>query len=233
MRWLSVQYAIQELQKLNTISRQYRKISQYVCEPNHSPFPISRPYELPIVTITIGHTKYGIPGNLLQDYPKLTQDPTRNPHIALADVEEDVGHTLVHFLYSGSYETIDSTLTEGTYMEREYQRSLLVYQASRTYNILNLGELAKKYIEHFDKAIPVYGILQATGRVFPKMPKDEVWLPNYIKKVLRRALLSHKMDFKISEALKECREYDPFCLTVMATVVEILSMKVQRLAKEL
>lgn len=225
---------IQELRRSNTINRQYRKISQYVCQPNRSPFPISRPYELPIVTITIGHTKYGIPGNLLQDYPKLTQDPTQNPHIALVDVDEDVGHTLVHFLYSGSYETIDLTLMEGTYMEREYQRSLLVYQASRTYNIPNLGELAKKYIEHFDKVIPVYGILQATGRVFPKMPKDEEWLPNYIKKVLRRALLSCKMDFKLSEALKGCDEYDdPFSLTVMAMMVEILSMQTQRLAKGL
>ena len=32
----------------------------------------------------------------------------------MSNVDEDVGHTVVHFLYTGGYETVSLPLAEGT-----------------------------------------------------------------------------------------------------------------------
>lgn len=84
-----------------------------------------------MATICIGHKEYGIPSGFLRSYRQLTQKSVGS-QVVLDDIDEDVGHTLVHFLYSGSYETIGAALAEGTHVEREYRRSLSVCQASRT-----------------------------------------------------------------------------------------------------
>lgn len=154
----------------------------------------------------------------------------------LADIEEDVGHTLVHFLYSGSYETIGSALAEGSHAEREYRRSLSVYQASRAYNIPELGELAKKYAEHFVQAVSFYEILRATREVFSKLPEDESWLPSYMERVLDRTSMFHEGRFDdiltgLGRISREFGESDAFYLSVMATVVGKLLMRVHRLAE--
>lgn len=189
-----------------------------------------------MATICIGRKKYGIPRSFLRNYPQLTQKLAGGSQIMLADIEEDVGHTLVHFLYSGSYETIDSALAEETHVEREYRRSLSVYQASRTYDIPELGELAKNYVEHFDEAVPLYEILRATREVFSKLPEDESWLPTYMKRVLDRTSMFHERRLDdiltaLGRISRESGENDAFSLSVMAMVVEKLSMRVQRLAE--
>ena len=51
----------------------------------------------------------------------------------MSDVEEDIRHTVVYFLYIGGYETVGSPLDEGiSDLAREYKRSVLVYYALRT-----------------------------------------------------------------------------------------------------
>jgi len=135
-------------------------------------------------------------GSHIRKYPLLGRSFPPNTYITLSDIHGDVGHTLVHFLYSGTYETINSPLDENiSYIEREYRRSVLVYHASRMYNITDLEILARKYIEHFDEAISTFEILRSIGEIFPKLPEDEVWLPSYVKKVLRRSFVSGNSRF--------------------------------------
>lgn len=116
--------------------------------------------------------------------------------IQLPDVDEDVGHTLVHFLYTGHYETINSPLDATVSLgEREYERSVMVYHASRVYEILDLEILARKYIEYFGEAITISSILRSTKKIFSKLPEDEVWLPDYLKGVLQQSFASNNSRF--------------------------------------
>ena len=74
----------------------------------------------------------------------------------MSDVHEDVGHTFVHFLYSGDYETLNWPLDESTSdIAREYKRSILVYQASRIYYLPDLEALAKQKIEQLGEEVSV------------------------------------------------------------------------------
>jgi hypothetical protein len=61
----------------------------------------------------------------------------------MSNVDEDVGHTVVHFLYTGGYETVSSPLDESILdLAREYKRSVLVYHALRTWGPTDLKVLA-------------------------------------------------------------------------------------------
>ncbi|KAL4862214.1 hypothetical protein BDV12DRAFT_203252 [Aspergillus spectabilis] len=60
--------------------------------------PSSSPYELPIATIMIGNKSYGIPVYYLKKAPQLTERLSWESCIELPYADEDIGHTLVHFL---------------------------------------------------------------------------------------------------------------------------------------
>ena len=70
-------------------------------------------------------------------------------------------------------------------MGRGYRRIIQVYKATRLYDLPNLVILARKYIERFGEALSVLDILRAARDIFPKLPKDKIWLPSYIKRNLQ------------------------------------------------
>lgn len=136
-------------------------------------------------------------------YPKFRVDPLETLTIIAPGIHEDVGHTLVHFLCSAEYETINSPLEEGiSDIQREYQRSVLVYQASRAYDIAGLEILAKRNIERLGEDMSMLDILQATRDVLLSLPKDETWLPDYVKRNLQQLLKAGRSDF----------DYHKFCI---------------------
>jgi len=75
--------------------------------------------------------EYGILRSHIRKYPLLAHSCPQDTYVTLSDIHGDVGHTLVHFLYSGTYETINSPLEKNiSYLEREYQRSVLIYHVA-------------------------------------------------------------------------------------------------------
>ncbi|KAJ5150388.1 hypothetical protein N7492_010739 [Penicillium capsulatum] len=185
--------------------------------------PVSSCYEHPIITVCIGEKKYGILGSHIRKYPLLGHS-SHKTYVTLSDVHEDVAHTLVHFLYSGAYETINSAPDDNiSYIQREYQRSVLVYQASRKYHIADLETLAKKYIEYFDEAISPFEILRSIKEIFSRLPEDEVWILGYAKRVLQRSFVSGNSRFNIDDFSGIMTDNDSFSRVIMLAMIEILS----------
>ena len=188
----------------------------------------SRPYEPPIVTVTVGRKRFGLPAYFLRKYPQFDHQLLWRTSIDLSDVHEDVGHTLVHFLYSGSYETIDSPLEEGeSEIFREYRKAVLAYQASRTYKLLALETLAKRYIELFGEGLTMPDILQITRKIFPKLPEDETWLPNHIKLRLKQLLVSGGSESDLDALHKVFGEENSFESVMTRMMLEILSHRLR------
>lgn len=130
----------------------------------------------------------------------------------------------MHFLYSGSYETINSPLDEGTAdIAREYKRSILVYHASRVYGFPGLEVIAKQKIERLGEEMPVPEILRAMRDVFSSLPADETWLPLYIERNLQRLVKPGKTELEdLFETLGQDHGFDN---TVMKIMLEILSSR--------
>ncbi|CAG8005115.1 unnamed protein product [Penicillium nalgiovense] len=190
-------------------------------------------YELPMATLSIGTTRYSIPSFYLQKYP-LFEDRFLFEDLRLSGVPEDIGHTLVHFLSTGAYETIDSPLGERlSYVEREYKRSVQVYHTCRKYGLPDLEALAEKYIEYFGKAMTTVELINSTREAFFLLPEDEIWLPKYVKKVLRRELVTEKSPLDIRDIAKDGtgKKSELFGTAVMAAVIDILYIQVQHCVK--
>jgi hypothetical protein len=144
----------------------------------------------------------------------------------MSNVDEDVGHTVLHFLYTGGYETVSSPLDEGTSdLAREYKRSVLVYHASRTWGLTDLEILAKQKMQHLDEEVPILEILRVMRDVFSSLPADETWLPCYIQGKLQRLPKPEDPGLGLHEFYNILGQDHQFDNAVMKMILEILSIR--------
>ena len=62
-----------------------------------------------------------------------------------------------------------------------------------------MEELAKKYIEKLCESVPIFSILQATRKVYSKLPHGEYWLHDYLYTKLQAAFALDESTFKCDE----------------------------------
>ncbi|KAJ5520690.1 hypothetical protein N7463_001143 [Penicillium fimorum] len=145
----------------------------------------------------------------------------------MPDIDEDVGHTVVHFLYTGGYETVSSPLDEGiSDLAREYKRSVLVYHASRTWGLTDLEALAQQKMQHLDEELPILEILRVTRDVFSSLPADETWLPVYIQGNLQRLIKPDDPWLGLRGFYDIIGQDHQFDNAVMRMIIEILSLRI-------
>ncbi|CAG8119635.1 unnamed protein product [Penicillium nalgiovense] len=171
--------------------------------------------------------RYGVPAQFLQNYQKLVLASLGSSTIFMSDIDEDVGHTLVHFLYTGGYETISSPLDEGiSDLAREYKRSVLVYHASRTWGLTDLEVLSQQKMLHLDEELPVLGILRIMRDIFSSLPTGETWLPGYIQGNLQRSLRPNDPGLGLQEFYSVIGQDHHFDNAVMKMIIEMLSIRI-------
>ncbi|KAL4861161.1 zinc-binding dehydrogenase-domain-containing protein [Aspergillus spectabilis] len=121
--------------------------------PHNSKIDYNQPQSCPyissnIIRIVIQGMEYHIPDCYIKQYNQLKCNPFLfPPTIALDDIDGDIGHTVVHFLCTGQYETLSSAPDENSSsLDLEYRRSVQTYHAARTHGLHGLENLAIKYI---------------------------------------------------------------------------------------
>lgn len=194
-------------------------------------------YESPIISIRIGSKTYRIPVCYIQNYPQFSSSHLWEPQYILSGVDDEVGHTVVHFLCTGNYETLRTTSEPGvSRMAIEFRKSMLVYQAARKYDLYGLQTYAKKYIEMFDESMSIFDRMEAAREIYSKLPKDETWLASYIDKQLQIAFSLDTNIFQREEFYDGVGRDPVFDKAVMRTVVniysEVLSKQVSETAPE-
>lgn len=193
----------------------------------------SWPYEIRPVTLVIGKGHYNLPDHFLRKYPRFPSKSLFSSVITLHDVHEDAGHSLVHFLYTGSYQTIKSPLSKGiSDIAREYRKSVFVYEASRRYGITDLESLAHQYIQRFRDSLTLSEILRETRDTFLKDSGDETWIPNFIRGELQRILGPSEITQNLHELYKGLGHNDRFDTIVLKMVVEILHARLRSMSKD-
>lgn len=125
---------------------------------------------------------YTVPEFLLKQSPEWS-DPFHSfssfgRTIELPEVDEDIGHTLVHYLYDGTYQTLkpqgaagppDSTV--------EYRRGILAYCTARLYKLNGLVDHAISSIELFGKDLSIFQILEYHRRYVSQTPQGRSLVP--------------------------------------------------------
>ena len=103
-----------------------------------------------------------MPVNIIKRAPSLQwhQDCFGSREVSLPEVDEDVGHTFIHYLYTGNYQTLKSSPTcDMPRRAIEYNRSVLAYHAALSCGLDGLADYAREYIQIFDKDTNIFDII--------------------------------------------------------------------------
>lgn len=183
-----------------------------------------RPYrsEDGLATLKFGKRmeSYSVPIRLIEGVPELEarQDFEMDPIIWLTEIDEDVGHTLVHYLYTGEYQTLRKSKHK---RHTEYKRSVLVYCAASNLEMVGLGDMALGHMEHFANSVDIYQILNMAKMVYSKMPCWDVWYYDHIETRLEAAFHADESIFEKPEFLN-CfggdRELDKVMVETMVSL---------------
>ncbi len=161
----------------------------------------------------------------LLQYPKLL--PSYGQRIELPELDEDIGHTFVHYFYTGTYQTLKPRDFSGNIdTATEYRRSVLVYCAARKYGLDGLVLHAKGNMGSFDKGLSIFEILGLVREVYPKLPADEVWLPDYLKEKIKAAFEVDETLFTKASFLDCIGKVVAFDRALVKGIVEIYTGKI-------
>ncbi|KAL9101670.1 MAG: hypothetical protein Q9163_003091 [Psora crenata] len=190
------------LGKVSTTTENLLKQSPTGDSPTKDDRPLSSPYISPAYTLSIGSkgTKYTVLEESLYQCSEWASICKSNPEdrtIRLPEFEDDIGHTLVHYLYTSTYQTLKEPRVSSR-VERaiEHDRSVFVYCAARKYGLGGLEVLAKNNIEKFDNDISIFDFLDTAQEVYPKLPDDEIWFPKYFENKVKAAFKADETLFK-------------------------------------
>ncbi|BCS00215.1 uncharacterized protein AKAW2_50556S [Aspergillus luchuensis] len=195
-------------------------------QPQISPYEQSR-----IVVITVGKRNYSIPKNYLSGHLLVQARQSQNPRILLRDVDADVGHTILHFLYKGEYETIfyEENQREKHQIELEYERSVQVYYAARKYKIDGLDALAQNYIITLSETLSIFQILRRARSIFSKLPENEEWFHYYLDTKISSSFAEGETTFQLDEFYAEIVDDPAFSKAVMKIIVKAFTTETSRL----
>src|SRR5579871_1033538 len=157
------------------------------------------PYTTKAVTVCIGQggAKYTVLQAIVDQYPDLKTwrlDPNNaNAPIILREVDEDIGHTLIHYLYTNQYQTLApaATLPEEAKIAIGFKRSVLAYCAARLCGIEKLEEITKAKIEELSQELSIFDLQKVAKEVSTKLPKKSDWFSAQMNKWIKAALVAN------------------------------------------
>lgn len=154
-------------------------------------------------------------------------------------MDEDNSHALVHYLYTGTYQTLkptdvsaaasdNTTGLEGSGKARkldrllEYKRSVRLYCTAKTYGLFRLETLCMVQIESFKDGVSIWDTLDIAEEAYKKLPIDgAVWFSMYLEGKMEAAmerdkhLLTRK---KFLDRIGRTTEFDKALMKIIAKI---------------
>jgi hypothetical protein len=117
--------------------------------------------------------------------------------ILLPELDQATAHTLVHYLYTGKYQTLSVHAASDKVIPESYKLSACAYCAAVRYGLPGLTELARSKIKSFGEDVTVFDMLAvARDYAFPLLPEDDVWYPEYLEDALHHAMAKDPTPFR-------------------------------------
>ncbi|KAI6546367.1 hypothetical protein MCOR05_000710 [Pyricularia oryzae] len=134
----------------------------------------------PVSSLKMKNTVLKVPRSFLQKFPKLNDPTSWNYTIAL-DTSEEVGHVLVHYLITNTYQSLEPKgSTPDEKIDSELATSIQVYAMAREYDMSTLEDLAKVEIEKLGKGLPFSAVLKVARSAYPNPRINDTWFSNYV-----------------------------------------------------
>lgn len=149
---------------------------------------------------------YNLPIDILRQCPKMSsllEGSLTSETIHLKDVNEAVGHVIVHFLHTGIYQCLqpdDCPPLEKKIIE--LRTSVRVYVAARAYELPVLAKLASLETEILSDDLDLPTIIDVFDEAYPRPPVDDAWISEYLKSRIG-GLLSQPRPFCVGNKYKQ------------------------------
>jgi hypothetical protein len=147
----------------------------------------------------------------------------------LPDMDKSIGHPLVHYLYTGTYQTLDDlNCSPAEQTHSEFKTAVLVYATAKKHELHGLEELAKDRIEHFGAELDIHDVVETIKDEYSKLLGDSTWFLDYLKEKTRAAF---EVDHTVFTKVDFFGRIDDAALTkVLAKcVMELYEEKVTRM----
>ena len=151
-----------------------------------------------IISLDVGprQTRYRIHRAILAQSPELDAKPSlklwgekTHDTIPLPELDEMTAHTLVHFLYTGRYNTLEPGNPETRTALSQYKLGTCAYCAAIRYKLPGLAELAKQTMVAQQEDLTILDVLLvAREHAFPLLPEDETWFCGYLEDAIHAAV---------------------------------------------
>lgn len=126
------------------------------------------------------NTVLRVPSSFLEKSSKLN-DPSPWGDTITLDISEEVGHVLVHYLFTNNYQSLKPQgSTPDEKVDSELSTSIQVYAMARKYEMSKLEELAKTEIEKLGKELPFSAVLKVARNAYPNPLIDDAWFNSYV-----------------------------------------------------
>ncbi|GJC88130.1 hypothetical protein ColLi_10968 [Colletotrichum liriopes] len=126
--------------------------------------------------------KFKIPHDLLRLSEELENICGSRHKVLLEDIPDEAGHVLLHYLHTGSWQTLRVNESTPTAIHStQLKVSLYVYGAARIYKLPGLAELAKEKICHYAGRLPALEILGLASDAGRLLGEDDLWFSAFIR----------------------------------------------------
>ena len=151
-------------------------------------------------------------------------------NIQLPDIDEDIGHTLVHFLYTGEYQTLSPLTVLDNAIE--YKRSIRLYCVARGYELDDLVSHAKIKMRELIEGLPIFSILDIAIEMLPKLLPDETWFFECIQDMILEAFKKEQGLFT-DERFLDCMGKDvAFDKFLVKSIVKVYTSNISGVARK-
>lgn len=153
---------------------------------------IHSPYTTRAVTVYFGKSRsvFTVQQAIVDQYPGLKERLNADDSIILDTIEENIGHTLIHFIYTNRYQTLKSDGPDAHPAFTEFKRALLTYCAARLCGIAKLEEYIKGKAEGLQKELSVFELQSIAEEVSTELPEHDVWFSSSIQKWVETRLMN-------------------------------------------
>ncbi|GKZ32318.1 hypothetical protein AbraIFM66950_001634 [Aspergillus brasiliensis] len=160
------------------------------------PQPSDSPYAGPINRITIGSTTYSIPDYYVSKIPTLKFP--RVTEFSLQETYADIGHTFIHYLYTGEYQTLalSPSLPLQKSRAREFKRSLYTFHLAQSHQIMGLLDHAKRYMQTFVTSVTTLELLQYSREIYASLLTGRKWFEWFLQDQLTAAFEASEARFR-------------------------------------
>lgn len=152
----------------------------------------NRPYAERCFTILLhGGARWSVHQSVLHKSSVLARrcSQATDHTLDLRNIHEDTAHVLVHYLYTGSYQTLEAKrVSRDRRKADEFKSNLRVYAASRDFALLEMETTAKIRVERLGEELPIFDRLTAAREAHLDPKEDDTWFQDYLKTCIRDLL---------------------------------------------